>query len=82
MARAKQKSDVGTAMARMNDALFSFASEVPVIPGIESMDEWQALRDTLVANTPKTSILRNGIHFRYEQRDITRIRTGQSANPL
>ncbi len=80
MARAKQKSDVGTAMGRMNDAQFGLASDAPVIPGIESMDEWQALHDTLVADLAKTSILRNGIHFRYEQHDITRIRTGQIPN--
>jgi hypothetical protein len=50
MARAKRKSDVGTAMARMNDAYFGMASDAPVIPGVESMEEWQAHRDALVAD--------------------------------
>ena len=47
---AKQKSDVATAMARVNDALFRLASDAPVIPGIESMEVWQAHHDTLLAD--------------------------------
>lgn len=48
--KKKQKSDVGTALAKLNDDQFGFASDAPVIPGVESMQQWQAFRDSLVAD--------------------------------
>ena len=46
----KKKSDVGAAIAKLTDEQFGFASNAPVIPGVESMQEWQAFRDALVAD--------------------------------
>ena len=50
MPRAKQKSDVGAAIAKLTDEHFGFASDAPVIPGIESMQVWLSFRDALVAD--------------------------------
>ena len=50
MPRAKQKSDVGTAMARLNDAQFGLASDAPIIAGFESAEEWQKRHEALIAD--------------------------------
>lgn len=49
MPRAKRKSDVGTAMARLNEAEFGLESDAPIIPGFESAEEWQKRHEALTA---------------------------------
>jgi len=50
MPRAKPKSDVGRAMTRFNALRHGLTSAAPVIPGVETVDEWQSHRESIVAN--------------------------------
>ncbi len=42
MPRRKPTSDVGTALARFNALRHGITSSAPVIPGVESVEEWEA----------------------------------------
>jgi hypothetical protein len=50
MPRAKPKSDVGRAMTRFNALRHGLTSTAPVIPGVESDDEWESHREAIVAD--------------------------------
>ena len=47
MPRRKPTSDVGAALARLNAVQHGLTSETPVIPGVESPDDWLAHRSAL-----------------------------------
>ncbi len=49
MPRRKRTSDVGTALARFNALRHGITSDAPVIPGVESVEEWEAHRAAIVA---------------------------------
>lgn len=48
MPRRKPTSDVGAALARFNALRHGLTSTAPVIPGVESVEDWQAYRDAIV----------------------------------
>ncbi len=49
MTSAKRTSDVGTALARFNALRHGITSSVPVIPGVESAEDWQEHREAVAA---------------------------------
>lgn len=49
MPRAKRKSDVGTAMARLNEFQFGLAADAPIIPGVESPEDWTRRYEAMIA---------------------------------
>ncbi len=49
MPRTKRTSAVGTDLARFNALRHGITSSAPVIPGIESADEWEAHREAIIA---------------------------------
>ncbi len=49
MPRSKRTSNVGAALARFNALRHGITSSAPVIPGVESAEEWEAHRDGVVA---------------------------------
>ncbi|MEX2247711.1 MAG: hypothetical protein WEC75_13620 [Dehalococcoidia bacterium] len=50
MPRAKRTSDVGTAVTRLNAVRHGLTAQAPVIPGVESTEEWEAHRAGLEAD--------------------------------
>lgn len=48
MPRRKPTSNVGTALTRLNAVQRGLTAEAPVIPGVESAQEWQAHRAAIV----------------------------------
>ena len=50
MPRAKPKSDVGAAMTRFNALRHGLTSSAPVIPGVESVEEWEAHREAVLVD--------------------------------
>jgi hypothetical protein len=48
MPRRKPTSDVGTALARFNALRHGITSSAPVIPGVESAEEWEAHYNAIV----------------------------------
>ena len=48
MPRRKPTSNVGTALARFNALRHGITSTAPVIPGVESVEEWGAHREAIV----------------------------------
>ncbi|MBI5284754.1 MAG: hypothetical protein HY874_06635 [Chloroflexi bacterium] len=49
MTRPRRTSDVGTALARFNALRHGVTSTAPVIPGVESAEEWEAHREAVAA---------------------------------
>lgn len=50
MPRAKRTTATGTAVTAFNALRHGLTSDAPVIPGVESYEEWEAYRAALVAN--------------------------------
>ena len=48
MGRPKRTSNVGAALVRFNAVHHGLTSRAPVVPGLESVEEWESFRAALV----------------------------------
>jgi len=84
MSRAKRKSDVGTAMARLNEFKFGLASDAPIIPGVESPQDWTQRYEALIADYApvgglEETLVERAATLSWRLRRVARYESGYSA---